>query len=319
MGVFDDLLRQGAPEPEVSIYLPGKVGTVDKGGDATQAAAAPAGKPSDSQGSSTAPEPEPQLPEGSDPDDPDTADDDAADAAEAAAAAREMFKVEPAVEAVSAEAGGGQAGDGQDAPEDDDDTVHSADRADVGSKRRAVANRKGSGLSFEGEHSHLKQFPKALIEILRDVLKPHLGDVATRELSQNTVVTAFVVASLGVDFSADDNTLDAVQAFKAADPRTDAIEKRTVSLLEQQTRFEKMMKALLARVGELAETSAVLEIGQAYALAERTAQLDSETASAPPEKLDVTQKRVIATRDNIRNRVKVQRQDEKIRDGRPIR
>lgn len=309
MGAFDELLSMGAPEPEVHIYLPGKVGTVDKGGDAAQAAASPAGKPADSQASSAAPEPEPQLPEGSDPDDPDTAEEDAADAAAAAAAAREMFKLDPA-----------PASEAEPEPEDEDfdeDPAEPDGPAPEPVAMRPMASRKVGVLSFEGEHSHLKHFPKALIEALRELLKGPLGDVPARELSQNSVVTAFVIAALGVEFSADDSTMDAVAAFKANDPRTQAIEQRTAVLLEQQITATGMLKALLARVGEVTETAAVLEMGQAYALAERTAQLD--TSATVPENIDVTQKRVVAARENIRKRVKTHRQDEKIRSGRPIR
>lgn len=308
MSTFDDLLRQGAPEPEVHIYLPGKVGTVDKGGDAAQAAASPAGKPSDSQASGTAPEPEPQLPEGSDPDDPDTAEDDAADAAAAAAAAREMFKVEPepVPEPIEDPAA-------PDAPAMDEtgggDTEEDA--------AQPVVPKKGGGLTFEGESAYLKQFPRTLIDQMRKILDVQVNEEFARDISQVSIVTAFVVASMGVKISTDEVTAHAVQAFKAIDPRTDAIDKRTVTILEQQARSEGMIKALLGRLSEVTETAAVLEMGQAYALAERTAQLD--TSGVVPEHIDVAQKRVIATRDNIRKRVKAQRQDEKIRDGRPIR
>lgn len=314
MGSFEDLLSQGAPEPEVHIYLPGKVGTVDKGGDAAQAAASPAGKPSDSQASSTAPEPAPQLPEGSDPDDPDTAEDDAADAAAAAAAAREMFKLDP-----------------EPAPEPDSydepvaDPAEPATPASEGGEgdgtaadaAQPVIPRKGGGLTFEGESAYLKQFPRVLIDQMRKTLETQVNEEFARDISQVSIVTAFVMASMGSKITTDDVTSHAAQAFKAVDPRTDAIDKRTVTLLEQQTKSEGMLKALLARLGEVTETTAVLEMGQAYALAERTAQLD--TSATVPENIDVTQKRVLAARDNIRRRVKLQRQDEKIRSGRPIR
>jgi hypothetical protein len=316
MGAFENMLSEGLPEPEVHIYLPGKVGTVDKGGDAAQAAASPAGKPSDSQASSTAPEPEPQLPEGSDPDDPDeldTAEDDAADAAAAAAAAREMFKLDPAP-APEAETEPEDAGDDDDLDEDPEpESAGTADKATM----RPMLPRKGNALNFDGERSQLKHFPKALIELMRDLLIPQLGEPFARELSQNSTVTAFAIAALGVEFEADEKTMLAVDAFRANDPRTLAIETRTADLLEQQTKSAGMLKAILARLGEVTETTAVLEMGQAYALAERTAQLD--TSATLPENIDVTQKRVVLARDNIRKKVKTLRQDEKIQAGRPIR
>lgn len=318
MGAFDDLLSKGAPEPEVHIYLPGKVGTVDKGGDAAQAAASQAGRPADSQTSATAPEPEPQLPEGSDPNDPGTAEDDAADAAAAAAAAREMFKLEPAREVapdVDPDPEDGLGADDADLPGTDSEQPGGDDPGQDTSL--PVIPRKGGGLTFEGESASLKQFPKVLIDEMRKVLGTQLNDAFARDISQVSIVTAFAMAVLGADVTVDETTGHAVRAFKASDPRTDAIEKRTAVLVEQQTRFEGMLKALLARVGEVTETAAVLEIGQAYALAERTAQLD--TSGTVPENIDVTQKRVVAARDNIRRRVKTQRQEEKIRSGRPIR
>lgn len=317
MGAFDDLLSQGAPEPEVHIFLPNKVGTVDKGGDATQAAVAPAGKPADSQSptSTSGPEPEPQLPEGSDPDEPDTAEDDAADAAAVAAAAREMFKPRP--EPVD------------EAPAPDDESAEdpegvadaeaglSAGSTVVANNSHPVVPRKGGGLTFEGPSVNLKYFPRVLVDEMREMLKPHVGEDFARDLSQFSLVTAFVVAAMGVDLTTDEYTATAVKAFRATDPRTDAIDKRTTLLLEKQSKSEGMLKALLGRLGEVAETTAVLEMGQAYALAERTAQLD--TSGTVPENIDVTQKRAVAARDNIRTRVKKQRKDEQIRDGRPIR
>jgi hypothetical protein len=312
MGAFEDLLSEGMPEPEVHIHLPGKVGNVDKGGDAAQASS-PAGRAADSQTASTAPEPEPQLPEGSDPDEPDdldTAEEDAADAAAAGAAAFEMFRAE----AAQAEDGPGGIAD---EPVEDETAEDEGSAASPQAPMRPMAYKKGSGFSFDGEHSQLKHFPKALIETLRELLQPHLGEPFARDLSQNSLVTAFVVAALGVQFTADENTLQAVEAFRANDPRIEAIEKRTVQLLERQSTSEGMLKAILGRLGDVADTAAVLEMGQAYALAERTAQLD--TSAALPETLDVTQKRVVAARDNIRTRVKAHQKDEKIRAGRPIR
>lgn len=315
MGAFEDMLSKGAPEPEVHIFLPGKVGTVDKGGDAAQVAGSPGGKPSDAQAASTAPEPEPQLPEGSDPDEPEDLDtfdeDDEADAAAAAAAAREMFKADPPAEA-----------DEPALDEDRDDppvsgTVPEGEETTDEAAAEPVIPRKGGGLAFEGESAYLKQFPRTLIDQMRRILAVQVSEEFARDISQVSIVTAFVMASMDATITTDDVTAHAVKAFRAVDPRTDAIDQRTVAILEQQTKQAGMLKAVLARLGEVTETAAVLEVGQAYALAERTAQLD--TAGVLPETLDVTQKRVLLARDNIRKRVKAQRQDERIRDGRPIR
>lgn len=316
MGAFEDLLSKGAPEPEVNIFIPGKVGTIDKGGDTAQAASSPAGRAADSQAGSTTPEPEPQLPQGSDPDEPDTAEDDAADAAAAAAAAREMFKIAAEPEADAEPEQDDESGEDSAEPSD----PGSAESGEVEAGQDAaylVIPRKGGGLAFDGPSVNLKYFPRVLIEEMREMLKPHLGEDFARDLSQFSLVTAFVIAAMGVELTTDKYTKEAVRAFRATDPRTDAIDKRTALLLEQQTKSEGMLKAVLAKLGDVTETTAVLEMGQAYALAERTAQLD--TAGTLPENIDVAQKRVVAARDNIRRRVKTQRQDEKIQAGRPIR
>jgi hypothetical protein len=180
-----------------------------------------------------------------------------------------------------------------------------------------VVPRKGGGLSFEGESAYLKQFPRILIDQMREILKPHLGDVFARDLSQVSIVTAFVIASLGAEIATDESTTEAVKAFRANDPKTDAIEKRTAELLEQQGKIEASLKKVIERLGEVADTTAVLEMGQAYALAERTALLDTD--GVLPETIDVTQKRAVASRDNIRKRVKTHQAEEKVRSGRPIR
>lgn len=313
MGAFEDVLGEGMPEPEVHIYLPGKVGTADKGGDTAQASTASvAGRPSDSQTSSGTPEPEPQLPEGSDPDEPDdldTAEEDVADAAAAGAAALEMFKAEAAQDGRDDESEGAAA-EGSDA----DDSGEAAEATDA---PQLVVPRKGGGLRFEGESVNLKYFPRALVDQMRLILSTHLGDDFARDLSQFSIVTAFVIAAMGAEITTDEYTAAAVKAFRANDPKADAIDRRTAQLLEQQTRSEGMLKAVLGKLGDVMETAAVLEMGQAYALSERTAQLD--TTGTLPETIDVAQKRVVVARDNIRRRVKAQRQDERIRDGRPIR
>jgi hypothetical protein len=217
-----------------------------------------------------------------------------------------MFKAEAAQDGRDDESEGAAA-EGSDA----DDSGEAAEATDA---PQLVVPRKGGGLRFEGESVNLKYFPRALVDQMRIILSTHLGDDFARDLSQFSIVTAFVIAAMGAEITTDEYTAAAVKAFRANDPKADAIDRRTAQLLEQQTKSEGMLKAVLARLGDVADTAAALEMGQAYALSERTAQLD--TSAALPETLDVTQTRVVAARDHIRSRVTAHQKDEKIRAGR---
>jgi hypothetical protein len=316
---FDDLLGQYEPPTDYDIVLPGKVGPAgNKGGNnaaSTPAAVTAPGTPADSHPAGTSQEPAPELPEGSD-------EDEVAAAAEEEQAAQQEQERQAQRAAEEAEAETTteeEAGNttGTDPTSSDPDSVQPESVPGLQAAPYPVIPRKGGGLSFEGESAYLKQFPRILIDQMREILKPHLGDVFARDLSQVSIVTAFVIASLGAEIATDESTAEAVKAFRANDPKTDAIEKRTAALLEQQAKIEGSLKKISEKLGEVADTTAVLEMGQAYALAERTALLDTD--GVLPETIDVTQKRAVASRDNIRKRVKTHQTEEKVRAGRPIR
>lgn len=312
MSSFEDVLGEYEPPGTEDIVVPGRArdakpdsggaekSTGDTGGNA---AVVPAGAPVDSQNpgaasstSTTAPEPAPQLPEGSDDDDAVTADTEPEETAEDAA-----------------DADPGDAESNTPEPE----AIGPENEPVQGSANRMVIPRKGGSLSFEGPSVNLKHFPRALIDQMREILKPRLGDDFARDISQFSLVTAFVMAAMSSDLVTDEFTKEAVRAFRENDPKTEAIEKRTVTLLEQQAKQAEVLRKIFKQLGEVADTTMVLEMGQAYALAERTAQLDTQGFS--PETIDVTQKRAVASRDNIRKRVKIQQQEEKVRNGRPFK
>lgn len=302
MSNFDDLLKRYEPPTETDIFIPGKVGTVDKGGAAAPATATPAGKPSDSQSTATGPEPE--LPEGSDPDEPEQAEDEPEESPETSSEPEDTVA---------------ESDPGEDGSPDADDGTESGNDVVVAPRpvEPIIIPRKGGGLTFEGPSVNIKYFPRALVEEMRDLLRPSLGEDFARDLSQFSLVTAFVIAAMGADIVTDEFTAHAVEAFRAADPRTDAIDKRTELLLDGQSKQDETLKKVMKKLGSLDETLAAVEMAQAYALAERTAQLD--TAGATPETIEVTQKRAVASRDNIRKKVAALRRDEKIQAGRPIR
>lgn len=311
MSAFEDLLGEYEAPASVDIVLPAKIGANDKGGTATPGnvtGSGQGGRPSDQSQAATGPEPEPQLPEGSDPDEPDDVTDE--------------------VDVEEDPAGSEPEPDGDSAPVNEDlelqddegplnDAQNGSGEAPEESSTHPVIPRKGGGLRFEGPSVNLKFFPRSLVEEMREMLKPHLGADFARDISQFSLVTAFVIAAMGADIETDEFTAHAVQAFRASDPRVDAIDERTMAIQNQQAAMQKMLKRALAKLGDLEDTAMVLEIGQAYSMSERTAQLD--TMGTLPETIDVTQKRVLAARDNIRRKVEVEIRDERIRAGRPIR
>lgn len=316
---FDDVLGQYAAPTDYDIVLPGRGVVGNKGGNAPAATApsAPVETGADAHPAGGTPEPAPQLPEGSDAEEKDAAAEEEAEAERAVAVAKEQARlaqlalVEEPTEAV--DAGEDQADAGVAEPA----STEAPTLAVAATGPYPVIPRKGSSLSFEGPSVNLKHFPKALIEQMRAILEVQLGEDFARDLSQFSLVTAFVIAAMGSDIQTDQYTAHAVRAFCENDPKTDAIEKRTALLVEQQGKFEGLLKKVSEKMDRVMESADVLEMGQAYALAERTAFL--ETDGALPETIDVTQKRAVASRDNIRKRVMKLRREEKIRDGRPIR
>jgi hypothetical protein len=336
MSSFDDVLNQYEPPVVADIVRPGKVGEKnadqagEKGGAGSSAPkdAASSG-PADSHPAGTSQEPEPELPSGSDDEEKaaQAAAEEEAAAATAEAAATATREAE-AEEEAAADASAAERADAEEAAAAEADAALSP--ASTGSESSSdgslavhrqgehpVVPRKNGSLSFEGENAYLKQFPRILIDQMREILAPRLGDAFARDISQVSIVAAFVMAAMGTEIITDESTAHAVKAFRENDPKTDAIEKRTVALLEQQTKVEAVLKKLFVVVGEVSDTTAVLEMGQAYALAERTALLDTD--GVLPETIDITQKRAVASRENIRKRVKRLRDEEKIRAGRPIR
>lgn len=320
MGAFDDVLSEYQEPSAADIVLPGRVGTPagkggangpkDTAGANTSGTASAAAAPV----SGTAPEPEPQLPEGSDDDEEkaaaaaeEAAAEEAENAAQAAAAEKAKQAAAPGTAEPAEEAGGSAP-----VPGTEPAVVPAAGEAGY-----PVIPRKGAGLTFEGESAYLKLFPRVLIDRMREILKPTLGEAFARDLSQVSIVTAFVIASMGVELTTDEHTAKAVEVFRRNDPRAELLEKRTADIQTAQAKFEGVLKSLVERTGKLTDTAAVVEMALAYSLAERTAHL--VTDGVMPETIDVTQKRALAARENIRKRVKLQTQMEKDRAGRPIR
>lgn len=323
-GSFQDLLGEYEAPTDYDIVVPGRVGggAGNKGGNnapSTPVAATAPGTPAESDPAGTSQEPAPELPEGSDEDEAAAA---AAAEEEQAAQQEQDRQTQAAAEQAEANAVSVKTDDVYDTTDSDEATpVTGSVQPDLVSaaqdKPYPVIPRKGGSLAFEGASVNLKYFPRVLIEEMREILKPHLGDDFARDLSQFSLVTAFVIASLGAEITTDEYTEHAIKAFKANDPKADLIEKRTAALMEQQTRVETSLKKIAEKLGDVADTSAVLEMGQAYSMAERTALLD--TTGVMPESIDVTQKRAVASRDNIRSRVRKLQAEEKTRNGRPIR
>lgn len=302
MSGFDDLIGGYEPPTVDDVVIPSHPRLVGKGAGAGAAPVTPAVVEGGAGGSpgaaSTAPEPEPQLPEGSDADEP-------VEEAE--------VEAEPVTEVIVTETVA--------APEDDlagiEDETEEDDSLDGQAPLRELIPIERTKLSFDGENVHLRAFPRELINRMRELLEEQLGEKFARKISQPSIVTAFVMSAMGVDMELDADTAAATAAFRANDPRVDQMARDSAKILEQQSVIEQGMSKMFKLLQGVETTTQVLEIGQAYALAERTALLD--TSGILPENIEVTQKRVIAARDNIRRKAIAHLKDEKITRGRPIR
>lgn len=304
MSGFEDLLNNYVPPEmdDIVIQIPSRlVGRGGAGATPVVPAAAPSGAAPAGAGST--PEPEPQLPEGSDAEEPVVEDEGEAEVETTEPEPVEVVAPIPVAEA-EVEATGEVADDELDEDEPEPPL-------------REVVAFGGTKLSFEGETVHLRSFPRELVNKMREILQVQLGEPFARKITQPSIVAAFVMAAMGVDMELDADTGAAVTAFRANDPRMDLMAKNSAKLLEQQSVIETGMTKLMTMIRKVETTTSVLEIGQAYALAERTALLD--TNGILPENIEVTQKRVLVARDNIRKKVVSQLTDEKTARGRPIR
>ncbi|MFF2053677.1 hypothetical protein ACFVU2_18890 [Leifsonia sp. NPDC058194] len=160
----------------------------------------------------------------------------------------------------------------------------------------------------------LKRFPQPAIDKLRVLLAPSLGGEFAEQISAPALVTAFLVATIGVDLELDENTSAAADAFRTSDARIAGVEDRLDEVAENVAQLANAMKLSLNRIGETGNLVDNMEFAMAYLVADRVAGVTKpETTEV---NVDVAQKKVLVARESIRKRAKAQRTIEKQRDGR---
>lgn len=172
-----------------------------------------------------------------------------------------------------------------------------------------------TGFSAGGvETTVVKRFPVPLVDRLRLTLAPVVGGEFAEALSAPALITAFLVAKTGVELDVDPNTAVAVDIFRQVDPRLLAVEDKIDGMMDDVSRLADAMKLGLQRIGDTGNVVDALEFSTAYLIADRVAGLT--TTDTNETNVDVTQKKALTARENIRKRAKAQRTIERQRDGR---
>ncbi|MGW2984088.1 hypothetical protein [Streptomyces goshikiensis] len=186
-----------------------------------------------------------------------------------------------------------------------------------------------SGFRLTGVQSqpHIKALPEIIMNALREQLRAaavrELGvsDRAAREfsrrLSQGTLVTAFLLAQLDLHLDADPATERAVELFRSRDPLLGSVVARLANIEAAERERDGLLRKLRDELGEVRQTSAVVEQALAYSIADRTENFlrgSHNLRDAP-----ITHKEAIYLRDMAREATKKQLKLELEREGRPIR
>lgn len=213
---------------------------------------------------------------------------------------------------------------------DHQDAVQSAaSKGGTGSNTNAAATLPQSGFRLAGVQSqpHIKALPESIVNALREQLRAaavrELGvsDSAAREfsqrLSQGTLVTAFLLAQLDLHLDADPATERAVELFRSHDPLLGSVVARLANIEAAEREQDGLLRKLRDELGEVRQTSAVVEQALAYSIADRTENFlrGSHNLHDAP----ITHKEAIYFRDKAREATRKQLKLERERDGRPIR
>lgn len=213
---------------------------------------------------------------------------------------------------------------------DHQDAVQSAaSKGGTGSTTDAAATLPQSGFRLAGVQSqpHIKALPESIMNALREQLRAaavrELGvsDSAAREfsqrLSQGTLVTAFLLAQLDLRLDADPATERAVELFRSRDPLLGSVVARLANIEVAERERDGLLRKLRDELGEVRQTSAVVEQALAYSIADRTENFlrGSHNLHDAP----ITHKEAIYFRDKAREATRKQANLEREREGRPIR
>ncbi|MBP5897960.1 hypothetical protein [Streptomyces scabiei] len=212
---------------------------------------------------------------------------------------------------------------------DHQDAVQSAASKGGSGSTAETATLPQSGFRLAGVQSqpHIKALPESIMNALREQLRAaavrELGvsDSAAREfsqrLSQGTLVTAFLLAQLDLRLDADPATERAVELFRSRDPLLGSVVARLANIETAERERDGLLRKLRDELGEVRQTSAVVEQALAYSIADRTENFlrGSHNLHDAP----ITHKEAIYLRDKAREATRKQLRLEREREGRPIR
>ncbi|MEU7155991.1 hypothetical protein AB0A98_06040 [Streptomyces chrestomyceticus] len=200
-------------------------------------------------------------------------------------------------------------------------------RASGSTAETATLPQAGFRLAGVQRQPHIKALPESIMNALREQLRAaavrELGvsDGAAREfsqrLSQGTLVTAFLLAQLDLHLDADPATERAVELFRSRDPLLGSALTRLMSIEAAERERDGLLRKLRDELGEVRQTSAVIEQALAYSIADRTENFlrGSHNLHDAP----ITHKEAIYFRDKVREATRKQLRLERQREGRPIR
>ncbi|MCT9105402.1 hypothetical protein [Streptomyces mirabilis] len=212
---------------------------------------------------------------------------------------------------------------------DHQDAVQSAASKGGSGSTAETATLPQSGFRLAGVQSqpHIKALPESIMNALREQLRAAavrelaVSDSAAREfsrrLSQGTLVTAFLLAQLDLHLDADPATERAVELFRSSDPLLSSVVARLANIEAAERERDGLLRKLRDELGEVRQTSAVVEQALAYSIADRTENFlrGSHNLHDAP----ITHKEAIHLRNMAREATRKQLKLEREREGRPIR
>ncbi len=178
------------------------------------------------------------------------------------------------------------------------------------------AFKRGVGFSYDKgvKDTTVTRFPQPIIDKLRLQLAASTSGAFAEAISAPALITAFLVANLGIEFNVDENTAAAIDGFRTTDPRLLGIEEKLELALASIDRVAATSRVAVARATTAANAAETVEYATAYLVADRVAGLS--TSDVNETNVDVTQPKALTVRDAIRSRSKAQRTIEKNREER---
>lgn len=185
----------------------------------------------------------------------------------------------------------------------------------------------GFRIAGPGGQLQVRNLPQPITDVLRTqirvaaVRERGVSDATaaafSRRLSQNALVSAFLLSQLDVRLDVDPSTQVAIELFQSEDPLMGTVVTRLEELERRTAEQVASLGRLNGTLAQVQETGEVVEQMQAYAIADRAANFlrgSQDIHHAPIGHADA-----IHVRDKARVETKKRRTIERERDGRPIR